>query len=74
MFDDIDGQERAGQSPTGKPSPRQEYMSLAAVPRFSRPSMELQVSTDSATSTAAALCYGLWWAGLDGGGFTAPGL
>ncbi|KAI3355387.1 hypothetical protein L3Q82_018226 [Scortum barcoo] len=38
--DDIDGQEGAGV--TSKLSPRREYMSLAAVPRFSRPSMELQ--------------------------------
>ncbi|XP_060920505.1 protein scribble homolog isoform X7 [Labrus mixtus] len=40
--DDIDGQDGAGKSPSNKPSPRREYMSLAAVPRFSRPSMELQ--------------------------------
>uniref|UniRef100_UPI0037E7436A protein scribble homolog isoform X9 n=1 Tax=Semicossyphus pulcher TaxID=241346 RepID=UPI0037E7436A len=40
--DDIEGQEGAGKSLANKPSPRQDYMSLAAVPRFSRPSMELQ--------------------------------
>nr|XP_029133124.1 protein scribble homolog isoform X5 [Labrus bergylta] len=40
VFDDIDGQD--GKSPSDRPSPRREYMSLAAVPRFSRPSMELQ--------------------------------
>lgn len=49
--DDIDGQEGAGL--TSKVSPRREYMSLAAVPRLSRPSMDLQVPTASATSTAA---------------------
>ncbi|TNM96512.1 hypothetical protein fugu_016173 [Takifugu bimaculatus] len=31
----------------GKVSPRQEYMNLAAVPRFSRPSMELQSPSPS---------------------------
>lgn len=31
----------------GKVSPRQEYMNLAAVPRFCRPSMELQVASTS---------------------------
>lgn len=51
--DDLDGQEGAGKVLMGKVSPRQEYMSLAAVPRFSRPSMELQVPTASATSGAA---------------------
>ncbi|XP_030254707.1 protein scribble homolog isoform X18 [Sparus aurata] len=35
--DDIDGKALAG-----KLSPRREYLNLAAVPRFSRPSMELQ--------------------------------
>uniref|UniRef100_A0A8P4KIK5 Protein scribble homolog n=1 Tax=Dicentrarchus labrax TaxID=13489 RepID=A0A8P4KIK5_DICLA len=40
--DDIDGQEGAGKGLTSKVSPRREYMSLAAVPRLSRPSMELQ--------------------------------
>lgn len=39
----------------GKVSPRQEYMNLAAVPRFSRPSMELQVAS---TTFRAALCLG----------------
>lgn len=34
-----------GKGPSGKVSPRQEYMNLAAVPRFSRPSMELQVAS-----------------------------
>lgn len=33
------------QGPPGKASPRREYMNLAAVPRFSRPSMELQVAS-----------------------------
>ncbi|XP_035512912.1 protein scribble homolog [Morone saxatilis] len=40
--DDIDGQEGAGKGLTSKVSPRREYMSLAAVPRLSRPSLELQ--------------------------------
>ena len=45
-----DGQEGAGPprraSPRSPVSPdRREYMSLAAVPRFSRPSWELQVPT-----------------------------
>ncbi|XP_067342300.1 protein scribble homolog isoform X21 [Channa argus] len=47
--DDIDGQERAGKGLTSKVSPRaslasdrREYMSLAAVPRLSRPSVDLQ--------------------------------
>ncbi|XP_056219618.1 protein scribble homolog isoform X9 [Seriola aureovittata] len=47
--DDIDGQEGAGKGLTSKVSPRpslasdrREYMSLAAVPRLSRPSVELQ--------------------------------
>ncbi|XP_070709534.1 protein scribble homolog isoform X1 [Pempheris klunzingeri] len=47
--DDIDGQEGAGMGVTTKVSPRpslspdrREYMSLAAVPRHSRPSMDLQ--------------------------------
>lgn len=54
--DDLDGQEGAGKGLTAKvSSPREEYMSLAAVPRFSRPSMELQVPTASATSGAALL-------------------
>uniref|UniRef100_A0AAQ5XPT9 Protein scribble homolog n=1 Tax=Amphiprion ocellaris TaxID=80972 RepID=A0AAQ5XPT9_AMPOC len=50
VFDDVtDGQEGAGEGLTGKVSPRpsltsdrREYLNLAAVPRFSRPSMELQ--------------------------------
>lgn len=41
---------------SGKVSPRQEYMNLAAVPRFSRPSMELQVA--STTFRAALYCLG----------------
>ncbi|CAJ1082580.1 protein scribble homolog isoform X14 [Xyrichtys novacula] len=45
--DDIDGQGGAGKSPNSTLSPRQEYMSLAAVPRFSRPSMELQTPSPS---------------------------
>ncbi|XP_027130098.1 protein scribble homolog isoform X2 [Larimichthys crocea] len=40
--DDIDGQEGAGKGLTNKLSPRREYMSLAAVPRLSRLSTELQ--------------------------------
>ncbi|XP_070842226.1 protein scribble homolog isoform X4 [Chaetodon trifascialis] len=40
--DDTDDQESAGKGLTGKLSPRREYMSLAAVPRLSRPSTELQ--------------------------------
>lgn len=58
--DDIDGQEGAGTGLTSKVSPRpslssdrREYMSLAAVPRLSRLSMDLQVPTASATSRAA---------------------
>ncbi|XP_063768467.1 LOW QUALITY PROTEIN: protein scribble homolog [Eleginops maclovinus] len=48
VFDDvIDGQEGAGLSSTGSPRPplspdRREYLSLAAVPRLSRPSWDLQ--------------------------------
>lgn len=51
--DDIDGQEGAGKGLTNKLSPRREYMSLAAVPRLSRLSTELQVPTAPATSRAA---------------------
>ncbi|XP_076617274.1 protein scribble homolog isoform X2 [Chaetodon auriga] len=40
--DDTDDQESAGKGLTSKLSPRREYMSLAAVPRLSRPSTELQ--------------------------------
>lgn len=40
----------------GKVSPRQEYMNLAAVPRFSRPSMELQV----ASTTLGAVPSVVW--------------
>ncbi|XP_071340934.1 protein scribble homolog isoform X14 [Trachinotus anak] len=47
--DDIDGQEGVGKGLTSKVSPRpslasdrREYMSLAAVPRLSRPSVDLQ--------------------------------
>lgn len=60
--DDTDGQEGAGRGLSGNVSPRpsltsdrREYMNLAAVPRYSRPSWELQVPTASATSTAALL-------------------
>ncbi|CAI5672818.1 unnamed protein product [Oreochromis niloticus] len=49
VFDDTDGREGAGEGLTGKVSPRQpllsdrrEYMSFAAVPRRSTPSMDLQ--------------------------------
>uniref|UniRef100_A0A3B5A5Q0 Protein scribble homolog n=1 Tax=Stegastes partitus TaxID=144197 RepID=A0A3B5A5Q0_9TELE len=49
FVDATDGQEGGGEGLTGKVSPRlslssdrREYLSLAAVPRFSRPSMELQ--------------------------------
>lgn len=65
MFDDdLDDHEGAGKGLTPKvSSPRQEYMSLAAVPRFSRPSMELQVSSAPATS-GAAFFFGPWCASL----------
>lgn len=46
VFDGIDGQEGAGRGPTGTLplSPdRREYMSLAAVPRLSRPSWDPKV-------------------------------
>ncbi|GAA6215145.1 protein scribble homolog isoform X2 [Lates japonicus] len=49
VFDDTDGQEGAGKGLTGKVSPRpslasdrREYMNLAAVPRLSRASVDLQ--------------------------------
>uniref|UniRef100_A0A4W6DWU5 Protein scribble homolog n=1 Tax=Lates calcarifer TaxID=8187 RepID=A0A4W6DWU5_LATCA len=49
VFDDTDGQEGAGKGLTDKVSPRpslasdrREYMNLAAVPRLSRPSVDLQ--------------------------------
>lgn len=44
MFaDEPDAQEAAGLS--SLPSPRQDYINLAAVPQFHRPSMELKVPT-----------------------------
>lgn len=62
VFDDTDGREGAGEGLTGKVSPRQpllsdrrEYMSFAAVPRRSTPSMDLQVPTASNTARAS-LC------------------
>lgn len=63
MFDDdIDGKERADGGLSSKVSPRssltsdrREYMSLAAVPRLSRLSADLQVPTASATARAAPL-------------------
>lgn len=62
--DDIEGQEGAGMGVTSTVSPqpplspdRREYMSLAAVPRLSRPSLDLQVPT--ASTTAQALSF-LW--------------
>ncbi|XP_035467692.1 protein scribble homolog isoform X4 [Scophthalmus maximus] len=45
--DDIDGQEGAGKGLTSKVSPRREYMSLAAVPRLSRPPVDLQSPSPS---------------------------
>lgn len=72
--DDIDGKERADKGLTSKVSPRssltsdrREYMSLAAVPRLSRLSADLQVST--ATARAAPLLHlGSGLLGLMGGG------
>lgn len=63
--DDLDGK-----GLPGKVSPRQEYMNLAAVPRFSRPSMELQVAP---TTFRAALysCLGCVL-GLSRGGGRLP--
>lgn len=61
--DDLD----AGQGLSAKVSPRQEYMNLAAVPRFSRPSMELQVAPTrlgaAQPCTLSGLCAWLeqWW-------------
>lgn len=53
----------------GKVSPRQEYMNLAAVPRFSRPSMELKV----ASTTYRAALYRLGCVlGLNNGGGRLP--
>ncbi|XP_034428247.1 protein scribble homolog isoform X24 [Hippoglossus hippoglossus] len=49
--DDIDGQEGAGKGVTGQVSPRQEYMSLAAVPRLSRPSVDLQSPSPGGTGS-----------------------
>ncbi|XP_075903821.1 protein scribble homolog isoform X16 [Nelusetta ayraudi] len=50
--DDPEGHGGAGEAPSPKASsPRQEYMSLAAVPRFSRPSMELQSPFPSGKSS-----------------------
>lgn len=69
VFDDTDGQEGAGKGLTDKVSPRpslasdrREYMNLAAVPRLSRPSVDLQVPTASTTARAAP--SGLWCAWL----------
>ncbi|XP_069368708.1 protein scribble homolog isoform X21 [Paralichthys olivaceus] len=45
--DDIDGQEGAGRGLTSKVSPRQDYLNLAAVPRLSRPSADLQSPSPS---------------------------
>ncbi|TNN46728.1 Protein scribble [Liparis tanakae] len=57
--DDVGGQRGAGRAPSSGAPPlspdRQEYMSLAAVPRLSRPSWDLQVPSASATSTAASV-------------------
>lgn len=64
--DDLDGKEGAGKGETAMVSPRQDYMKLAAVPRFSRPSMELQVTTASALEQPFSL------SGLRGGGVSAP--
>lgn len=51
----------AGKGLPGPLSPRQEYMNLAAVPRFSRPSMELQVASTTTTTTVGAVLS--VWAG-----------
>lgn len=50
--DDLD----VGQGLPGTVSPRQEYMNLAAVPRFSRPSMELQVASTTFGAVVWAVC------------------
>lgn len=69
MFDD----DIEGKGLAGKLSPRREYLNLAAVPRFSRPSMELQVPTASAHIwTSPLLCLGCGVLGLTGGGVSAP--
>lgn len=60
--DDVEGQEGAGEAVTSAVSPRsplspdrREYLSLAAVPRHSRPSLDLQVPR-GATSASCGLC------------------
>lgn len=70
--DDIDGQEGAGKGVSSKFSPRREYISLAAVPRLSRVSTDLQVPTASATCRSSpVLCLGRGVLGLTGGGVSA---
>ncbi|XP_062236064.1 protein scribble homolog isoform X6 [Platichthys flesus] len=49
--DDIDGQEGAGKAVTCPVSPRREYMSLAALPRHSRPSLDLQSPSPGGTGS-----------------------
>ncbi|XP_038586561.1 protein scribble homolog isoform X2 [Micropterus salmoides] len=49
--DDIDGQEGAGKGVSSKFSPRREYISLAAVPRLSRVSTDLQSPSPSGRGT-----------------------
>lgn len=70
VFDDvIDGQEGAGLSRHGSPRPllspdRREYLSLAAVPRLSRPSWDLQVPTAppaAACSLSGCAWLHRWW-------------
>lgn len=77
MFDDdIDGQEGAGEGATSNVSPRpslasdrRDYMSMAAVPRLSRPSVDLQVPTAPTTAAAARIfLLGCGELGLTGGG------
>lgn len=69
--DDIDGQD-GGQGLTGQvshwpslTSDRRDYMSLAAVPRVSRPSTEQQVPTAPTTAPHRGVL------GLTGGGVSA---
>lgn len=79
MFDDgIEGHEGAGKDLTSRVSPRpslssdrREYMSLAAVPRLSRPSLDLQVPAASAAAKIG-LALGCGMLGLSGGGVFVP--
>lgn len=57
--DDLEGLGGADEAPPPKASsPRKDYMSLAAVPRFSRPSMELQVPTGAAGGAVGVFAPG----------------